>query len=379
MAKTGSNGTRFLRFIWGSIPWLLVALMITGIIKLYAKMDEKKTRLEEERKAAVKTEIPAVDVITQTLKPGLLKDRIDLPAEVEPFQDLWVKAEVPGQVVNVLVAEGQDVEAGQILIELDDLDYAIRIEQIQANYNLAGLEYNRLAGLAEKKIAPASSLDQVEAQKRALAAQLKEAELALSRTRITAPISGRINSIEAKAGDWIGAEKPVAQILQMDRVNVVVGVPESDVEAVLDLEEAEIRIDALDGLTVIGQKLFLASQAHNPSRLYDLELIVPNWDKSILPGMFARVQLVREVYPKAFTIPLYTVITEGDMYFVYVEKNGVAEKRSVELGILDGWQIHVKSGLVQGDNVIIVGHRLIDHGQKVMVIKNVTDPREILE
>jgi len=195
MAKIGSNGTRFLRFIWGSIPWLLVALMITGIIKLYAKMDEKKTRLEEERKAAVKTEIPAVDVITQTLKPGLLKDRIDLPAEVEPFQDLWVKAEVPGQVVNALVAEGQDVEAGQILIELDDLDYTIRIEQIQANYNLAGLEYNRLAGLAEKKIAPASSLDQVEAQKRALAAQLKEAELALSRTRITAPISGRINSI----------------------------------------------------------------------------------------------------------------------------------------------------------------------------------------
>ena len=95
--------------------------------------------------------------------------------------------------------------------------------------------------------------------------------------------------------------------------------------------------------------------------------------------MFARVELVKHVYDNAITVPLYAVITEGDDRFVYVEKEKRAERRSVELGILIGWQVHIKSGLNPGERVIIVGHRLLDEGQKVDIIKNVTDPQEILE
>ena len=57
----------------------------------------------------------------------------------------------------------------------------------------------------------------------------------------------------------------------------------------------------------------------------------------------------------------------------------MAEKRPVELGVLMDWQIHIKSGLESGEKVIIVGHRLLDNGQNVEVIKNVNNPEEILE
>ena len=71
--------------------------------------------------------------------------------------------------------------------------------------------------------------------------------------------------------------------------------------------------------------------------------------------------------------------SQGDDSFVYLEKRDRAEKRSIELGMLIGWQVHVRSGLNPGEKVIIVGHRLLDDGQKVDIIKKVTDPREILE
>ncbi|MBW2610510.1 MAG: efflux RND transporter periplasmic adaptor subunit [Deltaproteobacteria bacterium] len=378
MEKSESK-TRILRFFWGVFPWLIVMAILVFIGVMYFNIKDEKARLDKAKKEALKTEVPAVKVITLTLKAKRLEDKINLPAEIEPYENLWVKAEVSGQILDVLVKEGQTVRKGQVLVELDDRDYITRLERIEANYSLAMLDQDRVAKLVKGKIYAATELDNIEARLKDLTAQLKEAKLAISRTRITAPISGRLNEIKAKKGDWMGANKPVAQILQFEKVKVTVGVPESDVAAVFDLKEANIIIEALEGRRVKGRKLFLSRQPRTLARLYDLELVVPNPDGHILPGMFARVELVRHVYDNAISIPLYAVITRGDDRFVYVEKGNKAEKRSIELGMLIGWQVHVKSGLNPGERVIIVGHRLLDEGQKVDIIKNVTDPQEILK
>jgi len=372
------KGKILLRIIWGLFPWLIVAVIVLFISNQLGQIKEKKTLIEEERKAAIKEEVQAVRVITLTLESKRLEDKIDLPAEIEPFEDLMVKSEVPGQVVNVLVREGEKVQAGQILVELDDRDYVFRIERIEANYSLAKADHQRMSELVRKKISASTDLDKLEAQVKGLAAQLKEARLALDRTRIVAPINGQLNEIYTKTGDFLGVDKPVAQILQFDKVKVTVGVPESDVAAVFDLTEAEVVIDALGGHRVKGKKIFLSSQPRTLARLYNLELMIPNPTGRILPGMFARVELVKKVFNDGLSIPLYAVITQDEESFVYVEDDNKAEKRPVRLGVLMDWQIHVKSGLKPAEKVIIVGHRLLDNGQDVEVIKNVNNPEEIL-
>jgi multidrug efflux pump subunit AcrA (membrane-fusion protein) len=95
--------------------------------------------------------------------------------------------------------------------------------------------------------------------------------------------------------------------------------------------------------------------------------------------MFARVELVKQVFDHALAVPLYAVISQGEEQYVYVERNGLAERRSLELGTLAGWEVHVTSGLTPGEKVIVVGHRQVDQGQTVEVIKNVSDTREILK
>ncbi len=374
-----SAKTKILRFIWGIIPWLMVGLIVVFIVNMGGRIKEKQTRLEEAKKAAIKKQVPAVKVITLTLKPRQLEDKINLPAQVEPYRDVWVKAEVPGQVVKVFVEEGQTLKKGQVLVKLDDRDYRSRLARIEANYELAKLNHDRTSALVKKKIAAATKLDEIEALLKDLAAQSREARLALSRTRITSPICCLLNELKAKEGDFVSVADPVAQILQLDQVKVTVGVPESDVAAIFDLEEAEVIIEALDKYRVKGRKAFLSRQPRTLARLYDLELIVPNPDRRILPGMFARVELVKRVFNQALAIPLYGVITQGNERFVYIEKNGRAKKRDVKLGALVGWQVHITSGLNAGDRLIVVGHRLLDDGQQVEVIKNVIDPSEILK
>ena len=377
MDKSDSK-TKVLRFLWGIFPWLMVGLILGLIVILGGRIIEEQDRLAEAKKAAIKKEVPAVRVITLTLKPERLEDKISLPAEIEPFEDLWVKAEVGGQVVSIPVKEGQSVKKGQLLVKLDDRDYRSRLARIEANYRLARQDYERMAVLVKENIAAESKLEEIEARLEDLRAQRSEAQLALDRTAITAPISGRLNEIKAKQGDLLDVNQQVAKILQSQKVKVTVGVPESDVSAVFDLNEAEVIIEALGNRRVQGKKVFLSRQPRTMSRLYDLELMVPNPDGRILPGMFARVELVKRVFDNALAVPLYAVITQGDERFVYVEKDGQAEKRSIKLGVLVGWQVHVEAGLNPGERVIVVGHRFLDAGQAVKVIKNVSHPSEIL-
>ena len=377
--KASKRKHKFLRLIWGIFPWMVVLAIIALIVVLGGRIKEKKAQLEAAKKASIKTEVPAVRVITLTLEPRRLEDKLTLPAEVEPRENLWLKAEVSGQVVQIMAEEGQILKKGEVLAQLDDRDYRSRLARIEANYKLAKLDYDRYVALSKQKITSESKKDETEARLKDLAAQRKEAQLALSRTKLTSPISGRLNELKVEVGDLLRPGDDVAQILQFDEVKVTVGVPESDVAAVFDLKEADVIIEALGNRSVKGKKIFLSRQPRSLARLYDLELGIPNDDGRILPGMFAKVELVKEVYPAALAVPLYAVITQGNDRFVYVEKDGKVEKRPVELGVLVGWEVHIKKGLKPGEKVVVVGHRFLEDGQAVDVIKNVFNPAEILE
>lgn len=373
-----NNKTKILRFIWGAFPWIIVIMIALFIVNMGTRIMEKRDNLDEAKKAGLKKDVPAVRVITLTLKPRRLVDKINLPAQVEAFEEVWVKAEVPGQIIDVHIKEGQMVEAGQILVKLDDGDYRARLARIEANYSLAKQNYDRISALVKKKYTPPTELDEIKAQLKDLAAQRNEALLALNRTSIKAPISSLLNKLKAKKGDFVGVGDPVAQILEIDKVKVTVGVPESDVASIFDLEEADVIIEALGKQRVKGKKIFLSRKPSTLARLFDLELKVPNPDRRILPGMFARVELVKNVYEDALAVPLYSIITQDSKHFVFIEKDSHAEKREVALGTLIGSEIHITSGLQPGERVIVVGHRLLDNGQEVEVIKDVANPDEII-
>jgi len=377
MNKT-TGKSKFLRLLWGVFPWAVVLCVVVFILSLSQDIQGERSRLEKAKQEAINKDIPSVRVITLTAIPRRLEDKIKLPGFVEPAEDLLVKAEVSGQVVKILVEEGTQLTRGQVLAQLDDRDYRSRLARIEANHRLAKLEYDRIYSLDKKKITAASRLDEIEARLNDVSAQQAEAELALNRTRILAPIDGLINEIIAKQGSFLGVGDPVAQLIRVSDVKITVGIPESDIASFLDLNEATVVIDALEKRRVTGKKIFLSRQPRNLARLFELELKIPNTDGHILPGMFASVELVRAVYEKALVIPLYAVISQGDEQFVYIENNGSAKKTPVDVGQLVDWQVNITSGISANDKIIVVGHRLLNDGQPIEIIKNVSDVREIL-
>jgi membrane fusion protein (multidrug efflux system) len=359
------------------LPLLTLLVLVVITIGLGAKVKDEKARLLEEKSNAVKQERPPVNIVEQEMVPGLIRDRLNLPGTVEPWESLGLLAEVRGVIEEVLVEEGDHVKEGDLIARIDTSDYENYINSIKAEYNLATINLKRLTGLREQEIISESQIDTIKAEVQSLKADLAIAEVQLERCFIRSSISGVVNVLPAKKGLYLGVGDPVATILDIGKLKVAVGIPEADVDAVRKIDSFEINIEALDNRKIIGRKYFLAVAPESQAQVYRLELEVDNSSEEILPGMFARVEVVKEEYLDALSVPLYAVISRNNKHFVYVEEDNVARYREVELGILDGWLIQITKGLKPGENVIAVGHRSVDDGQRVNVVKRVSSPAEI--
>ncbi len=158
----------------------------------------------------------------------------------------------------------------------------------------------------------------------------------------------------------------------------MIGIPESDVSRVAELQTIELTLKALNDLQVQGVKHFLSPIPDSGARLYRLELTVANSMGTILPGMFVRAAIVKQQIAGAMVVPLYSVISRKDRHFVYIAENGVASKREVQLGFLEGWKVYIKEGLHAGDRVLIEGQRGVEDGQRIEVIRELDSLESIL-
>jgi membrane fusion protein (multidrug efflux system) len=372
---------RIVWFFLKNLPGFFFILALFGLaLVIGQRVADQKAAREEELKNAAAVESPPVNVVTLELRPTVLQDKISLPGLVEPWTKLDLMTKLGGSIEEIFVQEGDHVEKGQLIARLEVDDYRIALDAAKAAYALAQADYSRNKTLRSKGISTQANLDEQKSRLRQTKASLENAELALSRCRITAPISGIINRLDAEVGMVVNQmmPKPVVEILQIDRVKAVVAVPEADVSAVRQLEQVAVHIRSLDDALFQAPIHFLAPAPESMAHAYRLELALDNRDSRILPGMFLRADIVKQQEEQAVAVPLYTVVTRNDEQFVYVEEDGIARRRPVETGFTEGWQILISSGLHLGEKVIIRGHRSVEDGQKVRVVKSLTDLSEFM-
>jgi len=107
--------------------------------------------------------------------------------------------------------------------------------------------------------------------------------------------------------------------------------------------------------------------------IFSKELAIADPDEMLFSGMFVRAEIVKKVAEASISVPLYTVITRNGEQFVYVEEGGVAKRRPVKMGILEDWRVQIKEGLVPGDRVIVEGHRNVEDGQRVNIVRTLSE------
>ena len=364
-------------FIWNNIPRFILLAMIVLIFVLMGSIREQNKIIAAGKAAAVSPEKPKINVITLALSPTTITNRLNLPGSIEPWTKLRLMSKLRGTVVEVLVKEGDHVKKDDILARIEATDYQIALDRSEAAYNLAKAEYKRDKTMYDKGVIATSALDTKKTRLQTAKADYENARLLLSRATVTSPMDGVIRSLNAKVGLQLSIGDPIAEILEIDRLKGVVGIPESDVSAVRTLNSVDITIQALNDKKVTAKKYFLSPSPENIARLYNLELEINNSDGDILAGMFIRADIIKKQENNILKIPFYSVISRNNEQYVYIEEDGIAKKKAVTLGIMEKWMVQVTSGLQNGDKVIIEGHRDVENEQKVKIVKALTSTEEL--
>lgn len=331
---------------------------------------------------------PPPHVVTAVLRARALRVTVRAPVDVRPVRQVDVGAKVLGYLSVLTVDRGDRVRAGQLLgvVRPSDLPAQVAAARGGVAQNAAAVELARTNLERAERLAPQGIVSQqelasaraalasAEAQGIALRAQATGAGARLSDTRLISPMDGVVLSRRVDPGALVGPSTgPVLTVVATDALRVFVPVTERDAASVQLGQTAELTVDALPGRTFSARVSRLAPAFDAVTRTLDAEVLVPNPDGALRPGMYGRALIVTGVHPAAVMAPSSALQRAGARWFAFVARDGRASRREVSVGIEDGEDLEVTRGLSAGDELITAGLDAISDNAAVRVARG-ADP-----
>jgi membrane fusion protein (multidrug efflux system) len=376
----------FLTFA-GILVLTLVALVTFRLVSSGAKKDPRKERV--------------ISVGTMSPVRKDLDVRLVYTADIQPYQQVNIFSRVDGYIAKIHVDRGDYVKADQLLVEVDHTDYVHAVNRAKANLaaaranvvsqeatiHNAKLNLDRMRSLIKDQYVAQQDVDNAQAAYEVAVAQvdslraqvhqmevaLQQAETNLTYSYIRAPFAGSISIRNLDAGAFVSGStgststlsRGILVLQDITTVRVLVDVVEKDVPLVKIGQPAELRADAYPGRVFTGQVTRVV-QALNPStRTMTVEVDIPNPDRALKGGMFARVELVVGTHANALQIPIDAVTRLETDQYVYAVQDGKARKTPVVLGIQSDGLIEIVKGLTGTEPIIVSGKDLVTDGVKV--------------
>ncbi len=380
--------------------WLMIfALIGYGCYRLYRFEATKKAAVGSMRGMQRPHNIPVAAVPAHR---GNMPVYLEGLGTVTAFNTVTVKPRVDGQLISVNFKEGQLVQKGAVLAELDPRPFQVALDQAkgtlaqaqgtlakdQAALRDAQANYVRDQELFKENIIAKQQLDtqlatadqsrgSIESDKAVIAASqaaIDSAQLNLTYTKITAPISGRIGLRLVDSGNMVHSADAtgLAIITQLQPIAVLFNIPEDQLPPVLAKlhQNAKLPAEAFgrDGRNKIadGTLLTVDNQIDQTTGTSKLKAVFPNTDSALFPNQFVNVRLALDTRKDALIIPAVAIQRGPTGTFVYVVRDdNTVTVRAVKVGLTEDNNVSIDDGLQSGDKVVVDGAEKLTEGMKV--------------
>ena len=333
---------------------------------------------------------PTVPVSVTTVKRASVPYIVKANGVAEPMQTVAVESQVNGILNRVTFAEGQPVQAGQVLFEIDSRPYVAVLDQARAQLARdqamavsAQRDAARYAALVKEGYVTGSQADQAEANAASAAAtvvadraNVQKAALDVANTTIRAPISGRTGSLLVRQGNLVKAnsEPPLVVINQIQPILVRFAVAQSQFP---DIQRYYRGGNALlvsatpsegSGVPLSGTLAFVDNNVDSTSGTVLLKARFSNPEGTMWPGQYMSVALQLYVDANALTLPAPAVLTGQQGTYVYtIDSAGTAKQKPVQVSRTVDSVAVIASGLEDGERVIVDGQSRLIPGSKVAI------------
>jgi multidrug efflux system membrane fusion protein len=341
---------------------------------------------------------PSVPVTVASVEARSVPYEISAIGTVTPIQTVAVRSQVSGTLIRVAFQEGDEVERGQLLFQIDSRPFQAALAQARANLarDLAQLvnaqaQVTRYQELARNDLATQEQFDQMKANADALratvtadSAALQTASLNLEYTTIRAQISGRTGNLLLREGNLAQANgvTPLVVINQLRPIAVSFSVPQQyldDIQRYGAQHPLEVRIRPSDDSTssATGRLTFVNNQVDTATGTIQLKATFANADRKLWPGEFVAVRLVLDVERDRLTIPSQAVMTGQAGTYVYVlNPDRTARTQDVTVGRTANDYVVIERGLAAGQQVVTDGQLRLVPGARVEIKTGVGAPAE---
>jgi RND family efflux transporter MFP subunit len=346
------------------------------------------------------------------------------PGEAYTEKRVSMKAEVGGVVKNLYAVEGRHVKEGDLLVELDDREYRLRVEKLDAQririlselvlekefdtagagaspqaadrFKKAQADFERASEAFQKGLLSQAAYEQAQKdyelamiegglKKEEIMAStkgltqaeidVKIARMDLEKTRIRAPFSGIITDIKLSPKERIDAGRELFTLVDISRIKVKAKVLESEVGKMRPGREVDLLFSAFPGRAFKGRIEAVSPVINAEDKTCAVHVTMDNPSEEVKPGMHAEVEIPTEIFSGRLLVPQKAILVRSGRKLVFAVENGIAKWRYIEVGLENerfaevlpgrepGW------GVNEGDDVIIEGHVTLAHDTKVTIIE----------
>ena len=314
-------------------------------------------------------EIPLARVKVERLEADRVSREINLYGRTEPDRQAKLRAEIRGQVTDVLVDRGQEVKAGDVLFRLDQNDLKQQLISAKALLKQREIELEGANSLGKKGYQSESTQAQAEANLQAAKASVERLELDLENTRITAPFDGVLNDRYIEVGDYLREGDDIAMVVDLQPLVIRADVTENHVRELQLGQAAKGRL--VSGELLEGKIRYISSVSNQGTNTFKIEVAVDNSKNQYIAGMSTELSVPLQQTWAVKITPAVMALDERGNLGVKVVKQEHVHFVPIDIVRSDNQGVWL-SGLGQSADVITLGHGFVRDGDKVEVVQDST-------
>lgn len=295
------------------------------------------------------------------VKSASLADALALSGTLRPAEEVEIRPEISGRMIQMNLAEGKSVARGDLLVKLFDGDIQASLEKLRQQKSIAEKTVERLSKLLAASGTSQQELDLAQGQVNNINADISLAQAQLTRTEIRAPFSGRLGLRNVSPGAFISPTMILTILYQTNPLKIDFSVPESHAS---HLHEGAILRFTVDGISgqFSGKVSVIEPKIDEATRTVKVRAIVQNSGGKLMPGAFAKIDLNLRNF-SGLVVPSQAILLGSRDKKVVVSKNGKAEMVAVKTGQRDENRVEITSGLSAGDTIVTTGLQFVKAGQ----------------
>jgi membrane fusion protein, multidrug efflux system len=353
------------------IVMLTVVLTVIGALG-FVKFRQVQTAIAQGAAFQPPPEAVTTIVAQQDEWPATLSSIGTLAA----VQGVTVSADLPGTVDRIAFDSGRSVREGDVLAELDTRQERAQMAAIEAQRDLARLNYNRLKGLLGDRVISQAEFDKAVAEQKQTDAQVGEIHATIERKTIRAPFSGVLGIRQINRGQYLAAGDPIVPLQSLDPIYVNFGVPQQDIAQIRAGHRVRITAQDVAGVELSGRVTATDSVVDRSTRNVQVQATLANPGGKLRPGMFVQTEIVLGANHAVIALPASAISYApfGDSVFVVTDLQGENGKsyrgvrqQFVKLGSSRGDQVAIVGGLKPGDEIVTSGVFKLRNGAAVVV------------